>query len=133
MHIFYERDSSSCSSKFSFNNTFYRRYRRNHWLQLKVPTKQEEVNLLAFFIWCFADSVIPSINRFEFSNDFMILIKSLVSSFEINKVNSFPTLTAPFALIFLSNLFFAFEGKLLTSPGKLSLVKGIATFVSFFA
>ena len=63
----------------------------------------------------------------------MILIKSLLSSFEIKKVYSFPALTAPFALIFLSKLFFAFEGKLLTSPGKLSLVKGIATFVNFFA
>ena len=50
----------------------------------------------------------------------------------MNKVNSFPALTAPFPLIFLSNLFIAFEVRLLTSPGKLSLAKGIATFVSAF-
>ena len=51
---------------------------------------------------------------------------------EINKVNPFPALTAPFPLIFLSNLFIAFEIKLLTNPGKLSLAKGIAMFVSAF-
>ena len=53
-------------------------------------------------------------------------------SFEINKVNPFSALTAPFPLIFLSNSFVAFEVKLLTNPGKLSLAKGIATFVSAF-
>ena len=46
----------------------------------------------------------------------------------MNKVNPFPVLTAPFPLIFLSNLFIAFEAKLLTNPGKLSLAKGIARF-----
>ena len=62
----------------------------------------------------------------------MILIISFISSFEINKVNPFPTLTVPFPLIFLSNLLIALEVKLLTNPGKLSLDKGIATFVSAF-
>ena len=62
----------------------------------------------------------------------MILIISLISSFEINKVNIFLALTATFPLIFLSNLFIAFEAKLLTNPGKLSLAKGIATFLSAF-
>ena len=57
----------------------------------------------------------------------MILI-SFISSFEINKVNSFLPLTAPFPRIFLSNSFVAFEAKLLISPGKLSLAKGIAIF-----
>ena len=52
-----------------------------------------------------------------------------VSSFEINKVNSFLAVTAPFPLIFLSNLF---KAKLLTNPGQLSLAKGIATIVSAF-
>ena len=66
---------------------------------------------------------------FEFSNGFMILIVSLMSLFEINKVNTFPALTAPFSLIFLLNLFIVFEAKLLTNPGKLSLAKGIAIFV----
>ena len=55
----------------------------------------------------------------------MILI---ISSFEINRVNRFSALTAPFPLIFLSNLFIAFEVKLLTNPGKLSLAKGTAKF-----
>ena len=62
----------------------------------------------------------------------MILIISFISSFEINKVNPFPAPTALFPLIFLSNLFIAFEVKLLTNPGKLSLAKGIAIFVSAF-
>ena len=39
---------------------------------------------------------------------------------------------APFPLIFLSNLFIVLEVKLLTNPCKLSLAKGIATFVSAF-
>ena len=62
----------------------------------------------------------------------MILLTSFISSFEINKVNPFPTGTAFFPLIFLSNLFIALEVKLLTNPGKSSLVKGIAIFVSDF-
>ena len=45
----------------------------------------------------------------------MILIISFISSFEVNKVNPFPTLTASFPLIFLLNLFTAFEVKLLTN------------------
>ena len=44
----------------------------------------------------------------------------------------FSALTAPFPLIFLSNLFVALEVKLLTTSDKLSLVKGIAIFVSAF-
>ena len=47
--------------------------------------------------------------------------------FEINKVNPFPALTAPFPLIFLSKLFISFEAKMLTNPGK-----EIAIFVSAF-
>ena len=62
----------------------------------------------------------------------MILIISFISSLEINKVNPFLALTSPFPLIFLSNLFIAFEVKLLTNPQKLSLAKGIAIFFSAF-
>ena len=62
----------------------------------------------------------------------MILIISFILSFKINKVNPFPALTAPFPLIFISNLFIAFEVKLFTNPGKLSLAKGIKTFISAF-
>ena len=85
-----------------------------------------------FFISCFTVSVTPSINTSEPSNDFMILISSFVSSFEVNKVNPFLALKAPFPLIFLSSLFIEFQAKLLTNPGKLSLAKGIATFVRCF-
>ena len=62
----------------------------------------------------------------------MILIISFISSFEINKVNPFIALTAPFPLVVLSNLFIAYEAKLVTNPGKLSVAKGIAAFVIAF-
>ena len=62
----------------------------------------------------------------------MILIISFKSSFEINKVNLFPALTALFPLIFLPDLFIALEVKLLTNPGKLSFGRGIATFAGAF-
>ena len=55
-----------------------------------------------------------------------------ISSFEINKKNLFPALTVLFTLIFVSNLFVAFEAKLLTNIGELSPTKGIAIFVSAF-
>ena len=48
------------------------------------------------------------------------------------KVNPFPTPTAPFLLIFVSNLSTTFEVKFLINPGKLSLIKEIAMFVSAF-
>ena len=50
----------------------------------------------------------------------------------MNKVNPFPALRGPFPLIFLLILFVPFESKLLNNPGKLSLTKGIAIFVSVF-
>ena len=62
----------------------------------------------------------------------MILTISFISTVEINKVNLFPAQTAPFPLIFLLNLFIAFEFKLLTNLSKLFLPKVIATFVSTF-
>ena len=55
-----------------------------------------------------------------------------MSSFEINKINPLHALITPFPLIFLSNLLIAFEAKLLTNPGKFSLTKVIAIFVSVF-
>ena len=76
-----------------------------------------------FFISCFTVSVIPSIYTFESFNDSMILIILFIFSTEINKANLFPTLTVPFLLIFLINLFIAFEAKLRTNPCKLSLDK----------
>ena len=99
--------------------------------QIKVLTKLQEICPLVFFISYFTVSVTPSINTPESSKDFMILIL-FVSSFEINKVNLFATLTAPFLLIFLSNLFIELEVKLLINPGKLSLAKEIAISVNDF-
>ena len=54
-----------------------------------------------FYIPCFTVSVTPSINRPDFSSDSTILIISPISSFEMNKMNPFPALTAPAPLIFL--------------------------------
>ena len=62
----------------------------------------------------------------------MILMISLISSFEINKENPFLALAASFLLVFLSNLFIASEVKLFNNPGKLSLTKVISTFISMF-
>ena len=56
--------------------------------------------LLFYFI--FSVLVAPSINRPDFYSDSTILIISSISSFEMNKVNLFPGLTAPAPLIFLS-------------------------------
>ena len=80
----------------------------------------------------FTVSVTPSVKTPEPSYDFMILIISFISSFEINKVDRFPALTAPFPLVFHSNLFIEFEVKLRSNPDKLPLTKGIAMFVSAF-
>ena len=83
-----------------------------------------------FLISCFTVSVIPSINTPESPNNFITFITPFISSFEINKVNPFLALTAPFPLTFPSNLFTTFEVKFLTNPDKLSLPKGIAIFIS---
>ena len=66
----------------------------------------------------------------QLSFDFMISIITFIPSFKINKVNSFPVLTAPFPLILLSNLFIVFEVNLLTSLGKLSLTKWMPMFAT---
>lgn len=54
----------------------------------------------------------------------------------MNKVNTFPGVTAPSLLIILSNLFTAFEAAfepiLLTNQSKLSLAKAIARSVTIF-
>ena len=67
----------------------------------------------------------------EFSKYFMILIISLISSLEINKIKYVSALTAHVPLICQIYLL-QFEAKLLTNSGKLSLAKGIAIFVSDF-
>ena len=92
----------------------------------------EEIHLFCFLISCFAVLVTPSINTPESSSDFMTLI-SLVSSFEINKAHPFSAITPSSPLFFFfSNLFIAFEVKLLTNPGKLSLAKRIERSVITF-
>ena len=68
----------------------------------------------------------------EFSSDLMILLISSMSFFELNKINLFPALTAPFPLIFLLNLFIVFEVKLLINAGKFYLAREKSTFVSAF-
>ena len=75
-------------------------------------------------------SVTASVNTPKSFDDFIILIISFISSFEINEANPFPAVTAPFPLIFWSYLFIALGVELLTNPGKLSPAKGIAIFVS---
>ena len=97
---------------------------------LKVLKNLQEICLPVFYFmfYCFSNS---KMNTLEYCNDFIILM-SFISSFKMNKVNSFPALTAPFPLIFLSNSFIAFEVKLLTNPGKLSLPIGIAIFATAF-
>ena len=79
-----------------------------------------------FSISSFVVSVTPSLITLECSNNFVIFIISFISSFKINEVNPFPALTGPCPVIFLSNLFIAFEAKLFTNLGQLSLAKGIA-------
>ena len=79
-----------------------------------------------FSISSFVVSVTPSLITLECSNNYVIFIISFISSFKINKVNPFPALTGPCPVIFLSNLFIAFEAKLFTNLGQLSLAKGIA-------
>ena len=49
-----------------------------------------------FFILWFTVSVPPSINTYEPSNDFIILIISFISSFKINKINPSAGLIALF-------------------------------------
>ena len=80
----------------------------------KVPRNSPSCSYILYF----AVSVGPSIHTPESPNDFMILIKSFISSFEINKVNPFPVLTARFPFFFLLNLFIAFKIKLFINPGK---------------
>ena len=47
----------------------------------------------------------------------------------MNNLYPLPALTDLFPLIVLSNLFIAFEVIFFNNPGKLSLAKGIATFI----
>ena len=76
-----------------------------------------------FFDSCFTISVAPSINRPESSGHFTILIISSISSYEMNNVNPFPALTAPYPLVFLSNLFNTGDDPLVANSDKISFAK----------
>ena len=67
----------------------------------KGASKAGRIPLSCFFILCFTISVIPSINTFEYSNDFIILIISFISSWEVNKIHSFPAVKTPSSIISL--------------------------------
>ena len=84
-----------------------------------------------FFISCFTVSVKPSVNKPESSRDLIILIISFISSFEMNKKNLFPDLTAPPSLILLSNLP-NIDEFLVANLDKISLSKGAARSISAF-
>ena len=89
-----------------------------------VPGKQSKVlrnQPYLFFISSFTVSVTPLISTHECSSDFMILIKSSIT---------FLALKAAFRLIFLSNLFIAFEAILRINLGQSSPSKEISTFFS---
>ena len=75
----------------------------------KDANKAPGNSLSCFFILCFTGSVAQSINTPKSSNDFMILIISFISSFEIHKVNLSPALTAPFLLCFNLVFYFIFN------------------------
>ena len=83
-----------------------------------------------FFISCSTVSVAPSINRPEYSSDFLILLISSLSSIKIIKFNPFHALTAPRPLIFLSNLSNVEEIVSVTNLGKTSLSEETARFIS---
>ena len=71
-----------------------------------------------FLILYFNVSLIPIINTFRSSNDFTTLIISFISLFEMNQVNPFSALTAPFPLVFLSDLYLHL--KLNCLPGQVN-------------
>ena len=62
----------------------------------------------------------------------MIFIILFIFSFKVNNLNPLPALPDLFPLILLSNLFIACEVIFFNNPGKLSLAKGIATFIWAF-
>ena len=85
-----------------------------------------------FFRSCSVVSEVLSINRPESFSDFIILIISSISSFEMSKVNPFSALTAPCLLIFLSNVSNADEVALVDSLGKTFLAKETTMPVNAF-
>ena len=83
------------------------------------------------FYFMFTVSVPPPINRPQFPSDFTIHILSSISSFEMNKVNLFPTLMDPHPLIF-SFKFITDKVALFANSGKTSSAKGTVRSVNAF-
>ena len=75
----------------------------------KVLIQRKQIPLRVFFISCFTVLVTLSVNTSESSSDVMILTISSTFSFKMNEVNPLLALTVPFPIIFLSNLFIAFD------------------------
>ena len=71
-------------------------------------------------------------NRPEFPSDFMILVVSSISSFEMNKVNPVSALTAHHLLIFLSTFSVTEEGALVANLDKTFLTKRTVRSISDF-
>ena len=82
--------------------------------------------LSCYFISCFTISVALSNNRSESSRELTILIKSSISSFEMNKVNLLPPLTTPCSFIVLLTLSNKDNVTLFANLSKTFLVKKIA-------
>ena len=90
--------------------------------------KHQEIRSSGFFYSCFTVSVAPSINRPESSSEFTVLMTSSISSFKMNKVGAFPTLTDYCTLIYLSNLSFTAKTAIVSNLGRTSLAKETARF-----
>ena len=82
-------------------------------------------------VWCFTVSLTPSINTFEFPSDFMILLISSISSFQMTKVIPFSALTTPRLRIFLWIASSIAEADAIAANGaKRFLAKRTATFIN---
>ena len=80
-----------------------------------------------FLISCFTVSVKPSANTNKCSNDFMILIISFISSFELNKMNPFLTLFLSFP--FVKHMVNGVQHLNATEVGLLSIVVTISPLI----
>ena len=100
------QESSTCSSNSSSTYTFTTEEITGCTNETAKDANKAQRNLPFLFFSCFTVLVTPP----------------FIPSFEINKLNPFPTLAAPFPLNLLSNLLIALEVKLLDT-GKFSLAR----------
>ena len=102
--LFWSHDSSSSYSIYQWRNYRLYQWRSHKWYQLSDHNchhRSKKANIL-FFISSVTVLVASSIKRHNSSSDSTISVIS-ISSFEMNKVNPFPTFTTPCPLVFLSN------------------------------